>query len=420
MINTSLTPDSTGELMYGNFGYYTVGDKLFYNNADAYIESKATGTPVKWDFYGDQFKQAHAQGIWRNLTLPQLYAQRARQLRQKYDHITILFSGGWDSRNILNSFEKEGLHVDAIAVYVVPELDNSTSYADKEPGNWYGEIKYHALPYAREFCKRNPRTKLLEIPWVDTTIEKYTSASDEELYLSSRLKPGFWFGRHITLSKWPELIKDIGNKNSCIVQGLDKPCIIHHNAERAQGFFPEGTLRLFAYPRRSLGYHDNQTWEFFYWSPDFPEVAIRGWYELMRLCKRNSLVNKAHNSSTSLKERFELKMSTACQESIKGMLYEYFDPTAWQARKQVEWGFHMTVESPVINILNERGIKWQDRLKDQLKQLTNIVGEDNLVIDSRFEGAAEKMKNVASDNNMVLDYKAVHGQFIDLDMSFVD
>ena len=60
MINTSATPDSTGDLMYGNFGYYKVGNKIFYNNADAYAEAKATQGVVKWDFYGDQFQQAHS------------------------------------------------------------------------------------------------------------------------------------------------------------------------------------------------------------------------------------------------------------------------------------------------------------------------------------------------------------------------
>ncbi len=419
MINTAVTPDSTGDLMYGNFGYYTVGDKIFYNNADAYVESKFSGQAVKWDFYGNKFQEAHSLGLWKHLTLPQLYAQRARQLRQKYDHVTVLFSGGWDSRNILNAFEKEGLPIDVIAIYVIPELENSTVHNDKEPGNWYGEIKYHALPYAREYCKRNPRTKLIEIPWVNTTIEQYTSASDEELYINSRLKPGFWFGRHITLSRWPELIKDIGYKNSCIIQGLDKPCIIHHDMTGAQGFFPEGTLRLFAYPRKSLGYHENQTWEFFYWTPDLPELAIRGWYDLLRLCKKDQLVSRAHSSSTSLNERFKLKMSTACQESIKNMLYEYFDPTAWQARKQVEWGFHMTVESPVIKILNERNINWKAKLADQLVQLTNIVGEDNLVIGAEARDTAPHVDSLLSDKNTVLDYKSVHGKFIDLNMEYV-
>lgn len=419
MINTSVTPDSTGDLMYGNFGYYTVGDKIFYNNADAYAEAKRSQGTVKWDFYGEQFLRAHEQGLWKNITLHQLYAQRARQLRQKYEHVTVLFSGGWDSRNILNAFEKEGLHIDAIAVYVIPELDNSTVANDKEPGNWYGEIKYHALPYAREYCKRHPKTKLLEIPWVETTIESYTNSSDEELYLQSRLKPGFWFGRHITLSKWPELIKDIGYKRSCIIQGLDKPCVIHHDMTRAQGFFPEGTLRLFAYPRRSLGYHENQTWEFFYWTPDLPELAIRGWYDMTKLCKTNQLVHRAHNSSTSLKDRFELKMSTACQESIKHMLYEHFDPTAWQARKQVEWGFHMTVEQPVVKILNERGVNWQSKLSDQLTQLTSIVGDENLVIGERPHNTSAHVDRLLSDGNTVLDYKAVHGKFIELDMEQV-
>ena len=418
MINTSVTPDSTGDRIYGNFGYYSVGNKIFYNNVDAYTEAKATQGTVKWDFYGEHFQQAHDQGLWKNISLYQLYKQRARQLRQNYDHVTILFSGGWDSRNILNAFEKEQLHIDVIVVYVIPELENSTVANDKEPGNWYGEIKYHALPYAREYCKRNPKTKLLEIPWIETTIETYTKLSDEELYFNSRLKPGFWFGRHITLSKWPALIKDIGYKRSCIVQGLDKPCVIHHGMKRAQGFFPEGTLRLFAYPRQSLGYNENQIWEFFYWTPDLPEIAIRGWYDLIKLCKTNLLVNQAHNSSTNIKDRFNLKMSTACQESMKNMLYEHFDPTAWQARKQVEWGFHMTVESPIVDILNERGVKWQSKLSNQLQQLTHLIGEDNLVIGESSYETAMSVSSI-SDGNKVLDYKAVHGKFIDLDIHYI-
>ena len=397
-------PDSTGDVIYGNFGHYSVGDKIFYNNSDAFVEGRQTNQEVKWDFYSQQFRQAHDLGLWKNLTLQDLYAQRARQLRQQYDHVTVLFSGGWDSRNILNAFEKEKLHIDVIAIYVIPELENSTEFGNQQAENWYGEIKYHALPYAREYCKRNPGTKLIEIPWVETTVNAYATASDEELYVNSRLKPGFWFGRHITLSRYPELLKDVGYKNSCIIQGLDKPCVIHHGMKQAQGFFPETTMRLFAYPRRSLGYQENQTWEFFYWTPDLPELAIRGWYEILSLCRRDQLANRAHDINTSLKDRFNLKMSTACQESIKTALYEYFDPTAWQAQKQNEWGFHMTVESPVVRILNEQQVSWRPKLQDQLKQITNMVGESNLVI---------------NEQGVVQDYRSIHGGFINLDTEFV-
>ena len=97
-------------------------------------------------------------------------------------------------------------------------------------------------------------------------------------------------------------------------------------------------------------------------------------------------------------------MSIACQESIKTALYKYFDPTAWQAQKQVEWGFHMSVELPVVRILNEQEINWQPKLQDQLKQITNIVGESNLVI---------------NEQGVVQDYRSIHGGLVNLDMDFV-
>jgi hypothetical protein len=420
-MNWTNTPDSTGDVMYGTFGNYYVGDKTFYNNSEAFIESNRTNKKVTWQFYDDVFKQAHDLGLWRNMSLDTLYVQRARQLRAQYEHITVLYSGGWDSQNILNIFEREGIHIDAIAIYVVPELDTVTSADSLEAENWYSEIKYAALPFARAFCSRNPNTKLIEIPWIETTINAYLDSDIETLYKESRTKPGFWFGRHITLSRHPELLKDVGNKNGCVLQGIDKPCIIHNDMQSALGFFPEGLLRICAYPRKSMGYQENQTWEFFYWTPNLPELAIRGWYELLILCKQDPLVYKAHSSSTSLHDRFDLKMSRYVQDAIKQLLYQYFDPKMWQCHKQSEWGFHMSIEGPLLKILDERGIKWQQQLGEILRQLPGIVGEDNLIIGARPDyNSAAHVSQVLSDSNTVLDYRSIHGQFIDLDMSFIN
>ena len=109
-MNWTATPDANGDVMYGTFGNYCVGDKTFYNNSEAFIESNRTNKKVTWHFYDDVFKQAHDLGLWRTMTLDTLYVQRARQLRAQYEHITVLYSGGWDSQNILNIFEREGIH----------------------------------------------------------------------------------------------------------------------------------------------------------------------------------------------------------------------------------------------------------------------------------------------------------------------
>jgi len=409
--------DSTGDVLYGAFGHFTVGDKKFHNNFTAMKESKISKKPINWNYYDEVWQDAHALGLWRNTTLPSLYGQRARQLRQKYEHVSVLFSGGWDSRNILDTFERERLKINCIVIYGIPDLAAHTPRDNLNPINWYGEIEYHALPYARAYCARNPGTKLIEIPWVERTIAGY--ANPETLLEESRPKPGFWFGRSMAVSSAPDLLRDLGSKKGCLISGVDKPCIIHNDGATPQGFFPEGIFRFLTYPTKSLGFQDNHIWEAFYWTPDLPELAIRGWYELWSLCKRNSAVASAHNTANDRKQRFKLKMSRYVQDTMRSMLYKQFDPTAWQADKQDEWGFFMTYELPVIKIMNERGIKWAEMLGEVLIEMTNQAGEDNLIIGHETDyNSAPWVKKLMSDQNTVLDYKTYFGEFIDLDTNF--
>jgi hypothetical protein len=216
------------------------------------------------------------------------------------------------------------------------------------------------------------------------------------------------------------MLRELGNKRGCLISGIDKPCIIHNNMASAQGFFPEEVLRYMTYPMKSLGYPDNQTWEAFYWTPDLPELAIRGWYELLNLCRNNLHVAKAHNTAVEFKHRFEVKMSRYVQDTMRAMLYSTFDPVAWQADKQTEWGFFMTFELPVVNMFHYHEVEYANKLGEILKELERRVGEDNLVIgDKTTYDTRPWVKQFMSDRSTVLNYKPVFGQFINLDMSFI-
>jgi hypothetical protein len=102
------------------------------------------------------------------------------------------------------------------------------------------------------------------------------------------------------------------------------------------------------------------------------------------------------------------------------MLYETFDPVAWQADKQNEWGFFMTFELPVVSMFHHHEIEYANKLGEILKELERRVGEDNLVIgDKTTYDTRPWVKQFMSDRSTVLDYKTVFGQFINLDMSFI-
>jgi len=396
-------PDSVGEVLYSPLGHYTVGDSWFYSNRDALEAGHRTGQPVSWHYYDDVWAQAHSAGHWRNQSLKELYYARARQIREQYDYVAVMFSGGWDSRNIIESFSAQGLRIDDIIVFVTQELENSTPFNNLNPDNWYGEIKYHAVPYAERYAHEHPGTGVIKIEWLDRVAESYKDA--EQVFKDSRPKPGVFFGRWLSVATDAQLQRRIGNRRAALMLGLDKPCVMQ-TGNTYQGFFPEGLIRNYTYCTRSNGFPDNVIWEPFYWTPDLPELAIRGWYELINLCKQDPVIARAHNQATSENDRAELKFSRYVQDTMRCHLYPGFDSRAWQADKQVDYGFFMQFELPVLRVLEQQHPHIRTVLGEVLNEVAHRIGETSLSIgDITNGGLTPWVDKTLYDNYTVLNYK---------------
>ena len=396
-------PDSVGEVLYSPLGHYTVGEQWFYSNRDALEAGHRTGQPVAWHYYDDVWSTAHSAGHWRNQSLKELYYARARQIREQYDYVAVMFSGGWDSRNIIESFSAQGLRIDDIIVFTTQELENSTPFNNLNPDNWYGEIKYHAVPYAERYAHEHPGTGVIRIEWLDRVAESYKDA--EQVFKDSRPKPGVFFGRWLSVATDAQLQRRIGSQRAAVLVGLDKPCVMQAG-NNYQGFFPEGLIRNYTYCTRSNGFPDNVIWEPFYWTPDLPELAIRGWYELIDLCRRDPVIARAHNQATSENDRAELKFSRYVQDTMRRHLYPGFDARAWQADKQVDYGFFMQFELPVLRVLEERHPHVRAVLGEVLNEVAHRVGETSLAIgDITNGGLTPWVDKTLYDNYTVLNYK---------------
>jgi len=396
-------PDSVGEVLYSPLGHYTVGEQWFYSNRDALEAGHRTGLPVAWHYYDDVWSTAHSAGHWRNQSLKELYFARARQIREQYDYVAVMFSGGWDSRNIIESFAAQGLRIDDIIVFTTQELENSTPFNNLNPDNWYGEIKYHAVPYAERYAHEHPGTGVIRIEWLDRVAKSYLDA--EQVFRDSRPKPGVFFGRWLSVATDAQLQRRIGNQRAALLVGLDKPCVMQ-NGNSYQGFFPEGLIRNYTYCTRSNGFPDNVIWEPFYWTPDLPELAIRGWYELIDLCRRDPVIARAHNIATTENDRAELKFSRYVQDTMRRHLYPGFDAGAWQADKQVDYGFFMQFELPVLRVLEETHPHVRAVLGEVLNEVAHRVGETSLAIgDITNGGLTPWVDKTLYDRYTVLNYK---------------
>ena len=79
-------------------GAYYVGTfaRPIHNKLQALELAQKTGAKVRWEFND----LAYSQINWQHepeVNIDMLYLMRARQLRDKYDHLVLNFSGGSDS-----------------------------------------------------------------------------------------------------------------------------------------------------------------------------------------------------------------------------------------------------------------------------------------------------------------------------------
>ena len=90
---------------------------------------------MDWIFHDDAFSK-YPWHIEPEASLDQLYDARARQLREKYDYVVLSYSGGSDTHNILESFIRQGLHIDEIVTnHMTTATQASACAISHQPGH---------------------------------------------------------------------------------------------------------------------------------------------------------------------------------------------------------------------------------------------------------------------------------------------
>lgn len=98
-----------------DYGYYEVGSSHYHNKIQAILDSQLLGRPLYWNYLDQEFDQ-HDWTREPIESLPQLYAQRAQQLRERYDYLILHFSGGSDSAQIIETFIDNNIHLDEVLI----------------------------------------------------------------------------------------------------------------------------------------------------------------------------------------------------------------------------------------------------------------------------------------------------------------
>lgn len=268
-----------GLTMNHKIGHYVVNGKKFFNKLDAILHANLTKAEVSWDFNKDILDRVQ----WEKeppRSINMIYAERARQIREKYDYVIIMASGGADSSNVVYSFLDNGIHVDEIiAGAPISGLKNLKINAnDTSAENTIAETMLAQLPFMHKISQKYPNIKLTIHDYFEDILELKT---DEWIYEAC----GHWIHysaatRH-SLDKFKHL-KDLAEQGKTIgvVYGIDKPIIVRSETGYLYCMIPDSISNIVT-PHFKERYTNVES-VFFYYAVDFPELMVKQVHELSR------------------------------------------------------------------------------------------------------------------------------------------
>jgi hypothetical protein len=267
-------------------GYYQVGWKKFYNKTLALMETYCTGYKLEWIFNDEVYSNID----WStpiHESLLSIYKRRAVQLRDSYDYLVLYFSGGADSINILHAFIDNDIFLDEIVMQLPEPARQQFADGDTSNGNLYAEIEYSAIPHLNKFKdKLNPNTKIRYQDFAAPVIELL---SKDDWFDTNPMGTNICIsgiGRQVAQVTEKHILElcDKGLRIGQIL-GVDKP-LIYFDGYDYYAYFSDVSA-MHAPPaglNQSEVFQNYYHTEFFYWTPDMPEIVVKQAQEIKRYC----------------------------------------------------------------------------------------------------------------------------------------
>jgi hypothetical protein len=266
MIGVEKFPDPAWEN-----GFYSVNGVPYSNKISAVLEAQKTLADITWDFHNDSFKKANWL-VEPDIGLDNLYQLRAQQIRDAYDYVIIMCSGGADSTNVIKTFLNNNIHVDEVIASAPMEGLKNWNWNDKDTSasNTMSETKFALFPLLHEITVNYPKVKITINDFFQDIIN---SKTDDWLY-----KCPDWITPIVTgkgdLNKFTHLknLADQG-KRIAVVWGCDKPIMRYDQDGNMYSLITDLGVNNAVMPFDNC--YPNVNRILFYWAPDFPELLVK-------------------------------------------------------------------------------------------------------------------------------------------------
>ena len=310
-----------------HLGYYQVGLKKIYNKTLALIEEKKTGYTIEWIFNDNVYGNIDWT-IPIETPLIDLYKKRACQLREEYDYLILYYSGGADSTNVLHAFIDNNIFIDEIIMHFPEPVKKTINDRDISNENYFSEVEYAAVAHLKKYKNTIPTNTKIKIQ--DFTKTGIEILKKEDWFDFSPLNLSVSISgilRQIAQEYDGDYLKlqDSG-KSTAYIMGIDKP-LVWNDGMNYYGFFMDTSAYHYINPVDfNKNKNDRIVTEFFYWTPNMPEIVIKQAQEIKKFYEITPLIKKM--SCESLKRHI-----TEYRDILHPIIYPDYTCEKFQTEK---------------------------------------------------------------------------------------
>jgi hypothetical protein len=314
-------------------GHYQVGTQKFTNKIMAAITATDQKQPMTWHFHDDIFSKVKPVGV---SNIKELYKQRALQLREKYDYLILNYSGGSDSWTVLNTFLENNIKLDHIFVkWPMKAMDKgfyTPNNVDRSAFNFVSEWDFTLKKDLEWLAQAHPEITIEIGDWLDNLDNSYFnddlfSNAVNYSFMTNLLRCHFG-------SDTERNMVDKGLKVGSIY-GVDKPWVAIHG-NKCFFYFMDGATTTC--PVRQ---ENPEGTEYFYWTPDMPQIAVEQAYKVYQWHKNNKQMRhtilELHLSEKEKELAINKYMKNFEESSdiVRSLIYPDWDFSRFQAFKPI-------------------------------------------------------------------------------------